>query len=188
MKKIFYNATVSSRLDEDTITVTGSFSKTAAQSTIDLINSGTLDYTLEVLQISAIETNYAQESFNKVLIAGLIAIVLVTVALSLYYKLGGLVSAISLVFNTFLSIFLFVTFKGIINQQSIAALIVSVGIAVDAIIVVLERIKNELYNGKGLERALNEGYKDLKDNRSEHKRRVPTFLIYTNGCRQQILP
>ena len=54
---------------------------------------------------------------------------------------------------------MFVTFKGVINQQAVAALIVSLAITVDAIIIVLERTKTELYNGKPLERALNEGYK-----------------------------
>ena len=158
-KKIIYNATVSSKLETDTITVTGSFSKSAAQSTVDLINSGTLDYELDVIQISTIETDYAENSYNKVLIASLIAIVLITIGLCAYYKIGGLVSAVSLLFNTFLSITLFVAFKGVINQQTIAALIVSLGVTLDAIIIVLEKVKNELYNGKNLERALNEGYK-----------------------------
>ena len=158
-KKIIYNATVSSKLDTDTITITGNFTKSMAQSTVDLINSGTLDYELDALQITSIDTDYASSSFNKVLIASLVAIVLITIALSVYYKLGGLISSLTLLFNTFLSLTLFTTFKGIINQQTIAALIVSIGIAVDAIIIVLERVKNELYNGKNLERALNEGYK-----------------------------
>ncbi len=158
-KKIIYNATVSSRLEEETITVTGSFTKSQAQSTIDLINSGTVDYSLNVVQISTIDTDSASIAFDKVLIAGLIVIVLITIALSIYYKLGGLLSSLSLVFSVFLSLTLFVSFKGIINQQVIAALIVSIGIMVDAIIILLERVKNELYNGKNVERALNEGYK-----------------------------
>lgn len=158
-KKIIYNATVSSRLEEDTITVTGSFSKSAAQSTVDLINSGTLDYNLDVLQISTVQKDYAKTSFNKVLLASLIVLTVITIALCAYYRLGGLVSALALVFNTFLSLILFVTFKGIINLQVVAAIIVSIGIAVDSIIIILERVKNELYNGKNIERALTEGYK-----------------------------
>ena len=158
-KKIIYNATVSDKLDTETITVTGNFSKSAAQSTVDLINSGTLDYELNVVQISSIEANYANSSFNKVLIAGLIAIVLVLGFLVINYKLGGLVASLTLLFNTFVSLTLFVFFKGIVNQQTIAALIVSLGITVDAIIVLFERINHEMYNGKNPERAFNEGYK-----------------------------
>lgn len=158
-KKIIYNATVSSKLDTDTITITGNFTKNTAQSTVDLINSGTLDYELNVVQISSVESEFASKSFDKVLIASLIAILLITIALSIYYKLGGLISSLVMLFNTFLSITLFVAFKGVINQQMIAALIVSIGIAVDAVIIILERVKNELYSGKNLERALNEGYK-----------------------------
>lgn len=158
-KKIIYNATVSSKLDTDTITITGTFTKEAAQKTVDLINSGTVDYDLDVVQISSVEVEEAKSSFDKVLIASLVAILLVTIALSLYYKVGGLVSSIALIFNTFLTLTLFVTFKGVINQQAIASLIVCMGIAVDAIVILLERVKTELYNGKNLERALNEGYK-----------------------------
>ena len=158
-KKIIYNATVSEKLDTETITVTGSFTKSVAESTVALINSGTLDYDLEVLQISAIEADYAQNSFNKVLIASLVAMIIIVIFLSAYYKIGGLISAIILCFNTFLTLLLFITMKGIINQQAIAALIVAIGISVDAIIVLLERVNMELYNGKNLERALNEGYK-----------------------------
>ena len=158
-KKIIYNASVSEKLDTDKISVTGTFSKSVAQSTVDLINSGTLDYDLEVLQISSIDSEYASNSYKKVMIAGLIAFVLVLLFLSLNYKIGGLVSSAVLALNTFLTLTLFVTFKGMINQQAIAALIVSIGIAVDAIIVLFERINNEIYNGKNSERALTEGYK-----------------------------
>ncbi len=158
-KKIIYNATVSSKLDTDTITVTGNFTKSAAQSTVDLINSGTLNYSLEVLQISSIEDTYANDSYKKVLIASLIAIVLVVVFLSLNYKIGGLISSLVLLLNTFVTLTLFVTFKGIINQQTIAALIVAIGIAIDSIIVLFERINSEIYSGKNSERALNEGCK-----------------------------
>lgn len=158
-KKIIYNATVSSKLDTDTITITGNFTKDAAQKTVDLINSGTVDYDLDVVQISSVEVDLAKSSFDKVLLASLIAILLVTIALSVYYKISGLVSSVSLLFNTFLTLTLFVTFKGVINQQAIASIIVCIGIAVDAIVILLERVKNELYNGKNLERALNEGYK-----------------------------
>lgn len=158
-KKIIYNATVSEKLDTDTITVTGSFSKSVAQSTVDLINSGTLDYDLNVLQISSIEADYGENSYNKVLIAGVVALVLLVVFLAVNYKFGGLTSALVLLFDVFLTLTLFVTFKGIINQQTIAALIVSVGIAMDALIILFERINSEIYNGKSSERALNEGYK-----------------------------
>lgn len=158
-KKIIYNAEVSGELKDSTISITGNFTKSQAQSTIDLINSGTLDYELSIVQISAIEASSANNSLNKTLIAGLIIICLVVVALTVYYKIGGLVSSISLLFNTFLSILLFVTFKGIINQQMIAGLIISLSISIDAIIIVLERVKKELYNGKSVERAVSEGYK-----------------------------
>lgn len=158
-KKIIYNATVSEKLDTETISVTGQFSKSVAESTVALINSGTLDYDLDVLQISTIEVDEAEKSYTKVLIAASIAIVLVIAFLCVNYKLGGLVSSLVLVFNAFLTLTLFVVFKGIINQQSIAALIVAIAIAVDAIVVLLERVNNEIYVGKNLEKSLNEGYK-----------------------------
>ena len=124
-----------------------------------MINSGTLDYKLDVLQISSVQDTKAESSYNKVLIASLIAIVLVVTFLGIYYRLGGLVSSVALVFDIFLSLTLFVFFKGVINQQMIAALILSIGIAVDALIVLFERINHELYMGKNIERALSEGYK-----------------------------
>lgn len=158
-KKIIYNATVSEKLDTDTITITGSFTKSAAQSTVDLINSETADYELDVLQITSIPASYAESSFNKVLIAGLVAMILVVIGLCAYYKIGGAVSAVAVLFNTFITILLFVTFKGVINQQFIAAMIVTLGISVDAVVIVLERVKTEQYNGKNLSRAVNEGFK-----------------------------
>jgi SecD/SecF fusion protein len=157
-KKIIYNATVSEKLDSETITVTGSFSESVAESTVALINSGTLDYDLNVIQISSIEAEYAQKSYDKVLIAGLIAIILVIVLLCVNYKIGGAIASLVLLFNTFLTLTLFVAMKGIVNQQTVAALIVSIGIATDAIIVLFERINAELYNKKTLSNALNAGY------------------------------
>ncbi len=158
-KKIIYNATVSEKLDTDTITVTGQFSKSVAQSTVDLINSGTLDYELKIVQISSLEVNEAQSAYTKVLIASLVALVLVVVFLSVNYKLGGLVASAILLFDVFLTVTLFVAFKGIVNQQAIAALIVALGLAIDAIIVLFERTNIEIYNGKNVVRAFKEGYK-----------------------------
>ena len=158
-KKIIYNATVSEKLDTDTITVTGQFSKSVAQSTVDLINSGTLDYELKIVQISSLEVNEAQSAYTKVLIASLVALVLVVVFLSVNYKLGGLVASAILLFDVFLTVTLFVAFKGIVNQQAIAALIVALGLAIDAIIVLFERTNIEIYNGKNVVRAFKEGCK-----------------------------
>lgn len=158
-KKIIYNATVSSKLETSQIVVSGSYSKTSAQSTIDLINSGTLDYSLNVVQISSLKTSDATTSYTKMLIASLIVVVLLCIALITYYKLSGVMSALSLIINIAFSLLLFVIFKGVMNQQFIAALVVSVGLCIDSIIIVLERVKNELYNGKKMQKALQEGYK-----------------------------
>lgn len=158
-KKIIYNATVDQILDTDTITISGQYSKNAAQSTVDLINSGTMEYTLDVVQLSSVQLGEGAATFNKVLIASAVVLVVIIVALCAVYKFSGVVSAITLVFNTFLSVLLFVTFKGIINQQFIAALIVTLGLTIDAIVITHERIKQELYNGKNLERATKEGAK-----------------------------
>lgn len=158
-KKIIYNATVSEKLDTDTITITGNYSKNAAESTVDLINSGTMDYTLDVVQLSSVQVGQGEATFNKVLIASAVVLLVLVAALCAVYKFGGVVSSITLIFNTFLSVLLFVTFKGIINQQFIAALIVTLGLTIDAIVITHERIKQELYNGKNLERATKEGTK-----------------------------
>lgn len=158
-KKIIYNATVSEKLNTDTITVTGQFSKSVAQSTVDLINSGTLDYELNIVQISSHEASVAKNAYTKVLIASLVALVLVVLFLSINYKLGGLVASLILVLDIFLGVTLFVALKGIVNQQAIAALIVSLGIAVDTIIVLFERTNVEIYNGKNVVRAFKEGFK-----------------------------
>ena len=158
-KKIIYNATVTSKLTQETITVSGSYSTTSAQYTVDLINSGTIDYTLDVVQLSSVQLGQGSETFNKVLIASAVVILVLIVVLCAIYKFGGVVSSITLIFNTFLSVLLFVAFKGIINQQFIAALIVTIGLTIDAIVITHERIKQELYNGKSLERATKEGTK-----------------------------
>lgn len=158
-KKIIYNATVSEKLDTDTITISGSYSESAAQSTVDLINSGTMDYSLDIVQISSITKSQGEKSLDKVLIASLIAIAIVFISLCVFYKFGGLISAMTFMFNTFLSVLLFVTFKGILNQQFIAGLIVTLGLTIDAIVIVHERIKTELYNGKNLQKAVRDGFK-----------------------------
>ena len=124
-----------------------------------LINSGTLNYDLDIVQISSMEPLVAEKSYNKILISGLIAIILVVLFLSVKYKVGGIVASLVLLLDLFLTLTLFVTMKGVVNQQSIAALIVAMGIAVDAIVVLLERTNNELYNDKNLQRAFAKGYK-----------------------------
>lgn len=158
-KKIIYNATVSQTLNTDTITITGSYTKSAAQSTVDLINSGTMEYSLDVVQLSSVTTSEGAKALDKVVLACIIAIALVFVVLCVFYKVSGFTSAMTFAFNTFLSLLLFVTFKGTINQQFIAAFIVALGLTIDAIVVTQERIKQELYNGKDVQKATRDGSK-----------------------------
>ncbi|MBH41488.1 MAG: protein translocase subunit SecD [Candidatus Magasanikbacteria bacterium] len=150
--------TVQSVISGGEAVITGSFSMQEARLLAQRLNTGALPVPIELISQQAIGASLGAESLQKSLRAGFIAIILVMLFMIFYYRLPGVLATLSL--TLYISLVLAV-FKGIgvtLTLAGIAGFILSIGMAVDANILIFERVKEELKAGKSLKAAVEEGF------------------------------
>lgn len=122
------------------------------------LNSGSLDVPLTVIQEQTVDATLGADSLNKSVVAGAIGLILVVLFMVIYYRMSGVIATLALIFY---GIFLAAIFKLVpvtITLAGIAAGVVSVGMAVDANILIFERMKEELRAGRTLGAAVDAGF------------------------------
>ena len=152
-------ATVSQAFSSDVI-IQGNFTREEAISLVELINSGSLPAKLTEISSRTVEATYGQESLNTTLFAGIIGVTFVIIILILIYRFSGFVAGTSLMLYTMSSFFVFYLIEGTLTLPGIAAMLLGIGMAVDASIISFERIKDELKIGKNLTTAVKQGNKE----------------------------
>lgn len=142
--------------DADSMSASGGeSSKTLA----NVINSGRLPFALEEIETRAVGPTLGEKALETSLFAGLIGLVLVMVFMIIIYRLPGIVASISLAFYTALMVVIMSLLKVNLSLPGIAGIILSIGMAVDANVIIYERIKEELRVGKTLKASIDAGFK-----------------------------
>jgi len=100
-----------------------------------------------------------EDSIRSGLFASAIALILVILFMLIYYNFGGLIADLALFINMLLIIGVLAAFKGTLTLPGIAGLILTIGMAVDANILIFERIREELFKGRSIRSAIDEGFK-----------------------------
>ncbi len=124
----------------------------------NLLRAGALPVPLEIVQKQTVEASLGQDSVDKSIQAGIIGLAVVVLFMVGYYLLPGLLADIALVMYTLLTLALFKAIPVTLTLPGIAAFILSIGMAVDANILIFERLKEELRNGKTLRAAIDAGF------------------------------
>lgn len=151
-------ATVSQGFASDVI-IQGNFTDEEVDNLVDLINSGSLPSKLTEVSSQTVGASFGDATLSKTLIAGIVGVVLIIILLVLVYHFAGIVSSIAMILYTFLVFAVFWLIGGVLTLPGIAALVLGIGMAVDANVITFSRIKDELYKGKSLEHAFKEGTK-----------------------------
>lgn len=152
-------------IDDDSCIITGDYDAESAQHYADLINSGSLPFNLRVAELNNIGPTLGSTALNTSLAAALIGILLVMIFMLVIYRLPGLVSCVSLIAYTALITLIMAGFYQpewrfvTLTLPGIAGVILSIGMAVDADVVIFERIKEELRAGKSVGASVNAGFK-----------------------------
>ena len=152
-------ATVDRGFASDVI-ISGNFTKKEAKTLVDLINSGALPTKLTELSSHTVEASFGELSLSKTLVAGLIGIVLVMILMVVIYKFCGLVAGFGITLYTILSFLIFYLINGVLTLPGIAALLLGIGMAVDASIISFERIKENILIGKSIDKSFDLGNKN----------------------------
>lgn len=131
---------------------------TEAQKLADLLNAGALPVQLNIIQMDKVDATLGKETVNQTRFAGLIGLALVALFMLFYYRLPGFLADIALCIYALLTYAVFVGFGFTMTLPGLAGFILSIGMAVDANILIFERLKEELKAGKTLKAAIDDGF------------------------------
>ncbi|MDD2435619.1 MAG: protein translocase subunit SecD [Bacilli bacterium] len=137
----------------DDVIIKGNFTTEEVDKLVRLINSGSLPTKLEEVSSKTVEAAFGADSLDKTFTAGIIALVSIAIILIVLYRFAGLMASITVLIYTFLTFLTFWLFGGVLTLPGIAALVIGIGMAVDACVISFARIKDELNNGSGLQEA-----------------------------------
>jgi preprotein translocase subunit SecD len=130
----------------------------AAQDLALVLRAGALPVPLRVADMRDIGASLGQDSIRKGELASLIAILLVVVVMIGYYRLSGVLAVGGLVFYVLFTLAALAGFNAVLTLPGIAGFVLSIGIAVDANVLIFERIREEMDRGKTIRTAINEGF------------------------------
>ena len=140
--------------------ITGNFTLEEAEDLANVLKSGKLPAPATIIQEQVVGPSLGAESINAGLISFAIAFLLVLLYMLIFYQGAGLVADIALLCNVVLLFGTLVSFGAVLTLPGIAGLVLTLGMAVDANVIIYERIKEELRAGKGLSKAVADGYKN----------------------------
>lgn len=123
------------------------------------LKAGSLSVPLEVVQSRTVGPTLGQDSIDKSLIAGLVGLGIVGLFMILYYRLPGIISVLALLIYTLLVLALFKIIPVTLTLAGIAGFILSIGMAVDANVLIFSRLKEELRLGRPINYAIEDGFK-----------------------------
>ncbi len=168
------SATVSEGFASNVI-IQGSFTEDEVQNLVDLINSGSLPSKLTEISSKTVGASFGDETLSKTLVAGIIGISLIVLILLIVYHFAGFISSAAMLLYTLLVFGLFWLVGGVLTLPGIAAVVLGIGMAVDANVITFSRIKDELHKGKNLQYAFKEGSKSSL--RTILDSNITTFLV-----------
>lgn len=149
-------ATVSQGFSSDVI-IEGNFEQEEVQNLVDLINSGSMPTKLVEISSKSVGASFGENSLEMTVTAGVVAIILICLFLIILYRFAGLIASVGIVVYSALTFFIFWLIGGTLTLPGIAAMIIGIGMAVDSNVINFARIKDELYEGRGVKSALKNG-------------------------------
>ncbi|PWB53085.1 MAG: protein translocase subunit SecD [Anaerolineales bacterium] len=140
--------------------IEGKFTADEANTLALQLKYGSLPIPLKVITSESVGPTLGQDSLNKSLVAGVIGLTVVVLFMALYYRLPGIVADLALLCYATITFALFRLIPVTLTLPGIAGFILSVGVAVDANVLIFERLKEELRAGKSLSHAIDLGWKN----------------------------
>lgn len=151
--------TVKEIFNQDTVSIVGSFTAEEAQELASLLNAGALPVKLTEVYSTSVGAKFGEQALNETILAGIIGIAIIYLFMLVYYRFPGLIATITLSIYIYLVLLIFDWMNGVLTLPGIAALILGVGMAVDANIITYERIREEIKVGKSIKSAFQAGSK-----------------------------
>ena len=151
---------VSEPLNTSDVQITGDFTIEEAQRLADIINSGSLPVHMEELYSTSVGAQFGEQALNETVFAGIIGMIAIFIFMIIVYRFPGLIAGINIAIYVFFILLIFQLMNGVLTLPGIAALILGIGMAVDANVITFERIKEELKQGKSVVASFKAGGKN----------------------------
>ena len=139
-------------------TISGNFTPEAAKALVGRLNAGALPVPITLIAQQSVGASLGQESLDRSLYAGLIGFLAVAVFMIIWYRVPGVMAVFALLLYIAISLVVFKLVPVTLTVAGIAGVILSIGMAVDANILIFERMKEELKRGKQFEEGVREGF------------------------------
>jgi preprotein translocase subunit SecD len=156
--KLLSAPVIQERIDNGTAVISGNFTPQDAKQMVQNLNLGALPVPITLDSTQTIGATLGDQALRAGVYAGIVGFLILSLFMVLWYRLPGIVAIVSLVIYTILMLALFKLIPVVLTAAGIAGFILSVGLAVDANILIAERMKEELAAGKRSEDAIREGF------------------------------
>ncbi|MGE7779482.1 protein translocase subunit SecDF [Peribacillus sp. NPDC097264] len=151
---------VSEVFSTNKVFITGQFTVEEAKELAGLLNAGALPVDLKEVYSTSVGAQFGEGALNDTIFAGIIGIALIFIFMLVYYRFPGFIAIVTLSIYIFLTLLVFDWMNAVLTLPGIAALVLGVGMAVDANIITYERIRDELKLGRSVKAAYTEGTKN----------------------------
>jgi preprotein translocase subunit SecD len=139
--------------------IEGGFTSESANALAVQLRYGSLPVPVKVVESRTVGPTLGEESIRKGLTAGIIGLTVVVLFMALYYRLPGLVADVALIIYALITLTLYKLIPVVITMPGLAGFILSIGMAVDANVLIFERLKEELRAGRSLQQAIDLGWR-----------------------------
>jgi preprotein translocase subunit SecD len=157
-KRVVSAPNISTSIPDGQGIISGSFTDETANGLAVQLRYGSLPIPLKVVETRIIGPTLGEDSLRKSLMAGAIGMIIVILFMGIYYRLPGMVADVSILFYAAIAFAIFKYFHFTLTLAGIAGFLLSTGAALDANILIFERIKEELRNGRNLIQAVDQGW------------------------------
>ena len=156
---VFSSPRVQSEIAGGQSQITGDFTNEEADALVAILSAGKLPAPARIVEESVVGPTLGQEAIDSGLISFVIALLVILVFMAMYYNKAGLVANIALVANMFFIMGILTSLGAVLTLPGIAGIVLTIGLAVDANILIFERVREELALGKSTSQAIKEGFK-----------------------------
>ena len=158
-EEVVFAPGVSEAINSSTCSINGNFTEESARELANLINVGQLPFSLKQVELRSVGPQLGANALKTSVYAAAIGIALVCLFMILVYRLPGFIACIALAFYCTLELIVLGLLHVNLSLPGIAGIILSIGMAVDANVIIFERIKEELRAGKTVKAAIDSGFK-----------------------------
>lgn len=160
MDGLVYSApTVNGEIPNGSSQISGNFDQSEADALVAILSAGKLPATARIVQSTIVGPTLGKEAIESGLLSFVIAFIVILIFMALYYNKAGWVANLVLLINLFFIMGVLVSLGAVLTLPGIAGIVLTIGLSVDANILIFERIREELALGKNIGLAISEGFK-----------------------------